>query len=99
MKNINCSESEIVNFYSTENSGISLMHERHKYKLGLSSLGSTSEPNCRMNEEQFESKLFFFSNFFGEKRIFDQKSLLSETSPKLDCNPEIHRFTEKETIM
>ena len=38
---------------------------------------------------------------FGEKkkRIFDQKSQFSEISPILDCNPEIHRFTEKETIL
>ena len=30
--------------------------------------------------------------------IFDPKSQFSEISLKLDCNPQIHRFTEKETI-
>ena len=39
------------------------------------------------------------SIFFYKKRIFYQKSQFSAISPKLDCNPEIHRFTEKETIM
>ena len=34
-----------------------------------------------------------------KQRIFDQKSQFSEISPKLDFNPAIHRFTEKETIM
>ena len=34
-----------------------------------------------------------------KKHIFDQKSQFSENFPKLDCNPEVHRFTEKETIL
>ena len=36
-----------------------------------------------------------YFEFFRKKRIFDQKAHFSEISPKLDCNPKTHRFTEK----
>ena len=44
-----------------------------------------------------EKQIFEF--LVKKKRIFDQKSQLSKISPKLDCNPQIHKFNEKETLM
>ena len=61
--------------------------------IDSSDINSVSAFNCRMNEKQFEPKKI---EFLLKKKI-DQKSQFSEIFTKLDCNPEIHKFTEKET--